>query len=356
MKILLIDEYSKTGGRLVQSKLLLRYFNENYGETYLAVDRKHTYIKYRNIIVTPWYDKPDMTRVLQYYYITKTKRFLRNYIHNQFDLIFNNHPYRFLYKGDINALHGFIFLDSIIDEYGNITNKVLSNLIRRSRMYQLYDHANFYVNSNYTMKISNKLFPLLNIHPKIMKVIYHPVNQNKAADQSMKNKKLVITIGRIAPDKNFEVLFKIAAILKDYRFIIAGALNEGNEAYYKSLMKNKPDNVEIKVNITEDDKDKLLKKAAIYIHLTRKEHYGLSVVEAMSYGLVPVVPESGGPWEDLIEHGKYGYGFNSVDEAVEKIKNIDYAIVKYIHDSMDRFSFERFYDNMHNFIDEVRSQ
>lgn len=356
MKVLLIDNYSMIGGGQVLSNLLLEYFNENYGQTYLAVDRDHTYIKYKNIIVTPYYDRPNMKRPFRYYYATKTKKFLKNYMHNQFDLIFNNYPNMFLYKGDINALHGFSFFDSGIDEYGNINNKILINLIRRSRMYQLYDNANFYVNSNYTMTISNKLFPLLNIRPNIMKVIYIPVNYRKNVDQSIKNKKLVITIGRIAPDKNFEVLFEIANILKDYRFIIAGAVNEGNDTYYDSLVKSKPDNVQIKINISEDDKVELLKKAAIYIHLKKKEHYGISVVEAMSYGLVPIVPKSGGPWEDLTEHGKYGYGFNSVDEAVEKIKNIDYGIVKTIQDSMYRFSFERFYDNMHNFIEEVRNR
>lgn len=353
MKTLLIDNYSMNGGGQVFSKLLLEYFNENYGQTYLAVDREHTYIKYKNIIVTPYYHKTNMKRPLRYYYMTRTKKFLNNYIHDQFDLIFNNLPNVFLYKGDINALHGFSFLDRMIDEYGNITNRTTLNLIKRSRMYELYDGANFYVNSKYTMEISNKLFPLLNIRPNIMKVIYIPVNYEKNTGQLTKNKKLVITIGRIHSDKNFELLFKVADKLKDYRFIIAGALNSGNETYYDYLIKNRPGNVEIKINITEGDKVELLKKAAIYIHLNSKENYGISVVEAMSYGLVPVVPKSGGPWEDLIAHGKYGYGFNNVDEAVEKIKNVDYGIVKTIQDSMDRFSFERFHDNMHNFIEEV---
>ena len=114
--------------------------------------------------------------------------------------------------------------------------------------------------------------------------------------------------------------------------------------------------MEIKANINEQDKLKLLKKASIYIHLNRREHYGISILEAMSYGLVPVVPESGGPWEDITEHGRYGYGFNTIDEAVEQIKNIDFDIVKTIIDSMDRFSFKNFYYNMDNFVEEVRNR
>ena len=356
MKVLLIDEFSRIGGGQILSKLLLDYFNKNYGQTYLAVDREHTHIKYENIIETPYYFRENMKLPFLYYYIARTKIFLKHYIRNQFDLTFNNHPNMFLYKANINALHGFSFLDQIIDEYGNIKNKMIFNFIKISGMYKLYNNANFYVNSNYTLQISRKLFPQLNIQPDIMKVVYIPVDHKNKPDLSLKNKNLVVSIGRIDIRKNYEALFKIADKLQNYKFVIAGALNKGDETYYNNLIKNKPDNVEIMANIKEDDKIALLKKSAIYLHLNRREHYGISILEAMSYGLVPVVPESGGPWEDIVEHGRYGYGFNSIDEAVEQIKNIDFDIVKTLIDSMDRFSFKNFYHNMDNFVEEVRNQ
>ena len=355
MKVLLIDEFSRIGGGQILSKLLLDYFNKNYGQTYLAVDREHTYMQYKNIIETPYYFRENMKLTSLYYYVARTKKFLKQHIQNQFDLVFNNHPNMFLYKADINALHGFSFLDQIIDEYGNIKNKIIFNFIKKSGMYNLYNNANFFVNSNYTMQISRKLFPLLNIKPNLMKLVYIPVEYVDDIDLSMKDKNLVMSIGRIDIRKNYEVLLKIADKLKNYRFIIAGALNRGDEEYYRNLIKNKPDNVEIKPNIDESDKIVLLKKASIYIHLNRRENYGISILEAMAYGLVPVVPESGGPWEDIIEHGKYGYGFNSIEEAVGQIENIDFDIVKTIKDSMERFSFKNFYHNMDNFVEEVQN-
>ena len=356
MKVLVIDEFSRVGGGQVLSKLLLDYFNQNYGETYLAVDREHTHIKYEHIIETPYYFRENIKLPILYYYIAKTRKFLKNYVPSHFDFVFNNHPNMFLYKADINALHGFLFLDQIIDEYGNIKNKIIFNFIKKFGIYNLYNNANFFVNSNYTLKISNKLFPLLNIKPGIMKVIYIPVNYNNKPDLSLKVKNLVVSIGRMDVRKNYETLFKIAAKLKTYKFIIAGALNNGDETYYNALIKNKPDNVEFRVNISEGDKIALLTKAAIYIHLNRQEHYGISILEAMSYGIIPVVPESGGPWEDIIEHGKYGYGFNSVDEAVEQIKNIDFDFVQTITDSMYRFSLKNFNYNMGKYVEEVRNK
>jgi len=75
MKALLIDEFSRIGGGQVLSKLLLNYFNENNYETYLAVDKIHKYINYKNIIVTPYYYKENIRIPLLYYYIIKQKNF-----------------------------------------------------------------------------------------------------------------------------------------------------------------------------------------------------------------------------------------------------------------------------------------
>ncbi len=75
----------------------------------------------------------------------------------------------------------------------------------------------------------------------------------------------------------------------------------------------------------------------------------------MPYELIPVVPEGGALCEDLTERGKCGYAFSSVDVAVEKIKNVDFGIVKTVQVSMNRFSFERLHDNIHNFIEEERN-
>ena len=130
-----------------------------------------------------------------YYYVARTKKFLKQHIQNQFDLVFNNHPNMFLYKADINALHGFSFLDQIIDEYGNIKNKIIFNFIKKSGMYNLYNNANFFVNSNYTFQISRKLFPMLNIKPSRMRLIYIPVEYLNNIDVSMKDKNLIISIG-----------------------------------------------------------------------------------------------------------------------------------------------------------------
>jgi glycosyltransferase involved in cell wall biosynthesis len=49
----------------------------------------------------------------------------------------------------------------------------------------------------------------------------------------------------------------------------------------------------------------------------RTEHFGMSTVEAMSAGCVPVVVNKGGQ-KEIVSHGKSGYLWNTLDELVDQ--------------------------------------
>lgn len=51
-------------------------------------------------------------------------------------------------------------------------------------------------------------------------------------------------------------------------------------------------------------------------HPERTEHFGMSTVEAMSAGCVPVVVNKGGQ-KEIVSHGKSGYLWNTLDELLE---------------------------------------
>ncbi|WP_237265288.1 glycosyltransferase family 4 protein [Thermoplasma sp. Kam2015] len=295
------------------------------------------------MIETHYDYRENMPYILLLRKIMQTRADLKNIFSKyKFDITFNNHPNMFLYNADINALHGFSFLDPIIDEYGNIEKRFIFEAIKRSHLYDIYDGAVFYVNSKYTLGLAKSLFPRLGIKPRIMKVIYIPVEPKEKVDLSNKMDNTVISIGRINKGKNYDLLMDIARKLDDYRFYIVGAVNEGDEKYYDYLMRIKPKNVEIIPNADESTKNSLLKKSSIYLHTNRKENYGISILEAMSYGIIPVVPKSGGPWLDITEEGKYGYGYGSVEEAVEVIGSIDQNRRIEVYESMGRFSYDKF--------------
>ena len=65
-------------------------------------------------------------------------------------------------------------------------------------------------------------------------------------------------------------------------------------------------------------------EAKVYLHTMPYEHFGISIVEAMAAGLVPVVPRSGGPYVDVLNgsQGVYGYSYSNVREAADCIHRL----------------------------------
>ena len=264
-------------------------------------------------------------------------------------LTINNHPNIFLNKGDLNILHGFSFLDFIIDENGTIKNKFLFEIIKLSHIYKLYDNAMFIANSNYTKNLSIPLFSKLGITPKSIDILYPTFRSDFALSSKETG---VLSFQRINREKRLETILEAARKYDDH-FIIAGAVNDGDQEYYEKLIREKTDNVDILPNPTEEEKRNLFLNAKIFLHTNKKEHFGISIVEAMSHGLVPVVPKSGGPWVDIIERGKFGFGYSDNEEllqALNEAMKTTHVFQKQIADSTSRFSLERFCSRINSLV------
>jgi glycosyltransferase involved in cell wall biosynthesis len=163
------------------------------------------------------------------------------------------------------------------------------------------------------------------------RVLYPPVRsreiiQNTSYIRRNNREKIIVTITRIAPGKQLETIPLIASKVKDAKFILAGSLNDKD--YYMKLLRLKKvfnaDNFTIIPNIDTADLHTLLDKALIYLHTAKHEQFGIAVVEAMAAGAIPIVHKSGGPWHDILEErdGLYGYSYSTVEEAIEKIRDI----------------------------------
>lgn len=356
MKGAVIDEFTRVGGGQILARLVYDFFTDSHIDSKFITDFRHPLLDQNIPVLETRYDYHEKAN--SFYLLGKvmeTKRDLRNiFSKNRFDIVFNNHPNMFVYNADINALHGFSFLDAITDEYGKIENKLIFNLIKHSRIYSIYDGGSFLVNSNYTMNLAKMLFPKLGISPKFMKVVYIPIKTYKKPDLSLKDPKTVVSIGRINNGKKLDTIVKIAKGMPDFKFYIIGAINKGDYNYYNYLMSIKPRNLEIFANASESKKQEILQKGFIYLHANRKEHYGISILEAMACGLVPVVPMSGGPWIDIVERGKFGYGFNTIDEAIEVLETVDLNKNKEIFESLSRFSQSQFKEDLSDLVTMVR--
>ena len=163
-------------------------------------------------------------------------------------------------------------------------------------------------------------------------VVYPPVDIKTfaIATKSEERENLIVSCGRYSAEKNYEFVLEVAEKLREKaKFIIIGSVSgRVSRDYYEKLSqikrKKKLDNVELLRNVSFGDLLRIYGKAKIYLHAMKYEHFGISVVEAMAAGMVPVVHRSGGSWEDILEakQGVHGFSYTTLDEAVGIIKKI----------------------------------
>jgi len=147
-------------------------------------------------------------------------------------------------------------------------------------------------NSSWTAKLVEQEFRIK------CEVLHPPIKTFTCSCHEKEN--IVLGLGRIAPDKNWEEFIKIAKRVKqkiNVKFIIAGKVVYSQDfyrSYYEKIKLLGKDVVTIIANPTEQEKIKLLCKSKVLLHTFHGEHFGLAVAEAMLAGVVPVVYMDGG--------------------------------------------------------------
>jgi len=165
-----------------------------------------------------------------------------------------------------------------------------------------------------------------------------------------------IYIARFSEEKNNHLLIHIARLLPEVRFYLVGSVAGKGVDYYNYCRRLKErlnvKNVELFPNASHEVKLELISKCKVYVHLMPMEHFGISVVEALAGGLLPVIHKSGGAWTDILDYGEYGIGYERF-EPVHIAEKIKMAFEKwnsaYISLAINRsreFSTERFRERM----------
>lgn len=131
----------------------------------------------------------------------------------------------------------------------------------------------------------------------------------------------LVVISRLTPDKNILELihsfFRLSQKEPDARLFIAGY--PGDPAYLesiRSLISRYGVPVELKTNITREEVTKLLQESQFYISTKKYEHFGISVLEAVTQGCIPLVHHSGGATEIVPFAGLH---FDLFEELPDKI-------------------------------------
>lgn len=156
-------------------------------------------------------------------------------------------------------------------------------------------------------------------------IVYPPVNLDQfrgAAAKRPQERDLVTTVARFTPEKRLDLVPEIAAHCPETRFVLIGATSAVSSKVISQIVGrakklNVLDRIKIITNAPFDVKLRILERTRIYLHTMPYEHFGISVVEAIAAGCVPVVHRSGGPWIDILgeRQGLRGFAFEEVDEA-----------------------------------------
>lgn len=146
----------------------------------------------------------------------------------------------------------------------------------------------------------------------------------RAALYSCEREDFVVVISRFNPSKKLENAIALAHLLKKRNIgkgmIIVGGLMPQDRQYYDQIVNmikssGVSDYVRLEINATSEMLLSLLRKGKAYFHPMQGEPFGISIAEAMSAGLIPIVLSIGGHADFVPEK----YRFSSLGDAAEKI-------------------------------------
>jgi alpha-1,2-mannosyltransferase len=157
-----------------------------------------------------------------------------------------------------------------------------------------------------------------------IKVVYPPVPsvffQDSMGDLSRKLREdTVVTVSRFGLDKGLERIPLIAKMVKSKAaFEVIGLLHDPRAyALVESRIRKLGvgGRVTLQVNAPRNEVKNALKASKLYLHTMMGEHFGISIVEAMAAGCIPIVHNSGG----MTEFVPSEYRYETLKEAAEII-------------------------------------
>jgi len=215
-------------------------------------------------------------------------------------------------------------------------------------------------------------------------ILFPPVDIGSfASSKNAVREKAILSVGRFFPLHHNKKQHELAAAFIDmvkkypremegYKLYLAGGLEDrpGHREYVENIRKiSEGYPVEVLANISFERLAGLFRKASIFWHASglgedershpeKFEHFGITTVEAMSAGCIPVVIRKGGQ-KEIVRDGINGFTFLDLEELQEKTLDIirgkidEEAVRKEAAAGSRRFSNERFARDLLSIVEDV---
>lgn len=244
--------------------------------------------------------------------------------------------------------------------FHDVNGKTLLNKMKLFRINKIV------CNSLFTKEIIDREYGVNSL------VIYPPVDTIKIISKRKEN--LIIYVGRFSQltqtkrqDLLIEAFRKLAKDYPDWELVLAGASDVGRtEDVDELIKKGKGYKISILENPPFSEVRTLLGQAKIFWSAAgygvnenkepqRMEHFGITVVEAMAAGAVPLI-FSGGGHKEIIEDEFSGFLWEKIPQLlrltkklIEKPKELR-TISKNAKRRAQNFSYQRFYEDFSKII------
>lgn len=252
-----------------------------------------------------------------------------------------------------NKYRKSFFWRAYFKPYSVITRSLATRAAKRSNL--------ILTNSAFSREAIREAFP--GVQPC---VLYPPVDTERffsAYSQPINTREeKVLVVSRFSPEKRIENAIKIAHLLGGkIKFQIVGSLMPANRSYFKGLkqmieMYGLTEAINLTPNASNEELIDSMSSSIVYLHTMIGEHFGVSIVEAMAAGLLPIVPSYGGCSEITPSDQQYHTLQKGADLIEKNIKCANEEKKMKMRDMSLQFSPSNFRKAMRIHIERARSQ
>ena len=253
--------------------------------------------------------------------ITNFNRQVNTYLNN-FDLVINSNNTSLGLAENINVL-SYVHYPRKARILKNWTWKSMFNMNRDPLLLNLFLY-NWHLKTGVNdLQVANSKFTAEEFEncyrSRISEILYPPVQTTALI--AAKDPKRIISLGRFSPNKRQIEQIVMMRELPNYELYLVGFKND--ESYFNKCQKVIDalwlTNVHLIPDAGEEERDKLLASSTFFIHSLRSEPFGITTVQGIAAGCIPIVHNSGGQIE-IVEDQFLRY--NNEAEIPEKINQL----------------------------------
>ncbi len=203
-----------------------------------------------------------------------------------------------LLKSGYQVLSGYLSGSIYIQQSFN-QNELTPRFNLLFKYYSLIDYFSRFGKNNTRLIIYVSNFVKENCRLKkkgINEYVIYPSIIDDIPDSKYSDKEdIIVTVSRIASEKKLDKILKIMENLPYPHYLIGFS----TDRLYLEKLRTQLKKTKIILDAPEDVKNDYLRRAKIFLNTSENEPFGLVIVEAMAYGVLPIAHKSGGPSEIL---------------------------------------------------------